>query len=82
MNEEFARHLVRTAFRSSSMLTEIYRMLDEHCEDEVLKGELKASLVKIIADIGYEFSKPITDVFPSIQQEIDQSIEKYGFVIR
>ena len=82
MDEELARHVVKTAFKSSSELTDLYSLINELCEDGDLKENLKGSLLKIIADIGYELNKQLTDIYPEIQKEIDESIEKYGFLIR
>ncbi len=82
MDEELVRHIVKTAFKSASEFTDLYSLINEFCEDEGLKENLKSSLQKIIADIGYEFNKQITDVYPIIQEEINGSIEKYGFLIR
>ncbi|WP_444958401.1 hypothetical protein [Microbulbifer sp. ZKSA002] len=82
MDIEVARHVVKTAFRSSSELTNLYAFINEHCVDEALKESLKSSLAQVIADIGYNFNKKITDIHPEVQEEIDHSIETYGFLIR
>ena len=82
MNEELARHIVKTAFKCSSEFTDLYALINELCEDEELKEKLKQAILKIIGEIGYKFNKQLTDIHPNIQNEIDESIEKYGFLIR
>ena len=82
MDEELARHIVKTAFKNASEFTDLYSLINEFCDNGDLKDSLKKSLQKIIGDIGYEFSKQLTDAYPKIQDEIDESIEKYGFLIR
>lgn len=82
MDEEAARHIAKSAFKSASEFSDLYSFVHEHCDDEELKNELKKALQNIIADIGYELNKKITDRYPAIQKEIDESINKYGFLLR
>ena len=82
MDEELARHLVKTAFKSASDLTVLYQMINEFCDDEDIKESLKKPLLKIITELGTEFNNQITDEYPQIQEEIDNSIKKYGILIR
>ena len=82
MDEKLTKHLAKTGFRTASMLTENYQMINELCEDEELKSILKKSLQKIIADIGLEYCEHLYKLHPEIKKEIDESIEQYGFMLR
>ena len=82
MDEELARHLAKTAFKSASELTSLYGMINEFCEDENLKESLKKPLLKIISELGSEFNEPIMEKYPKVKEEIDESIKKYGILIR
>ena len=82
MDEDFARHIVKTTFRSSSMLADLVPLITEHCEDTELAEKLKKSLATIIADASLEINNEIFSLYPELEQEIESSLKKYGFLIR
>ena len=82
MEKELARHVVRTAFRSASMLTKLVPLINEHCEKGEQQLKLKKALATIIADIGLDINEELFKLYPELKDEIEQSINKYGFLIQ
>ena len=81
MDKKLSRHLAKTGFRAASMLTENYQLINEYCEDEDLKERLKISLRKLIADIGADYCEQLYKLHPEIKIDIEESIDKYGFML-
>ena len=82
MDEDFARHIVKTTFRSSSMLADLVPLITEHCEDKELAEKLKKALTNMIASASMEINNEIFNLYPELEQEIEISLKKYGFLIR
>jgi len=82
MEKEVATHIAKTAFRSASMLASLIPLLNEHCDDKEMSEKLKKVIARIAAEIHMDFNKKIYETFPEIEEEIDKTIKKYGFLLR
>lgn len=79
MKVEIAKHVALVAFRSAANLTELVDFLREHCTEEEYRQYLDA-IAKCSAEIGTSLLQRIYREHPEIEQEIDERIEKYGFL--
>ena len=80
MDNELARHIAVTAFRSSANMNDLIPLLKEHCSNDEYQVYLEA-ISAISGDIAYKFLKKIYDEHPDIEKDIDNRIDKYGILI-
>ena len=80
MDKNIARHVARVAFRSAANLTDLVPFLKEHCQETEYKMFLKA-LAKASATINLEVSQKVFAAYPELEQEFNETINKYGQLI-
>lgn len=80
MERELAYHVAMVAFRSSANLNELVPLLRAFCDESEYKIFLE-SITAVSADISYNILKKIYDEHPGIEQDFEDRIEKYGFLI-
>lgn len=80
MDNELARHVAMTAFRSSANLNDLIPLLKQHCRDDEYQIYLEA-ISAISGDIAYKVLKKIYSQHPDIEGDIDNRIDKYGQLI-
>lgn len=80
MDNELARHIAMTAFRSSANLNDLISLLKQHCSEDEYQVYLEA-ISAISGDIAYKVLKKIYDEHPDIERDIDNRIDKYGLLI-
>jgi hypothetical protein len=76
MEIDLARHVVRTAFRSSRGLGDLLGVLKEHCSEQEYRGYAKA-IATAIASIQLEVMNRVTSEHPGLEQEIEAAMKKY-----
>jgi len=80
MDNDLARHVAMTAFRSSASLNDLIPLLKHYCSDEEYQIYLEA-ISAISGDIAWKILKKIYDEHPDIKRDIDYRIDKYGRLI-
>lgn len=80
LNNELARHVAVTAFRSSATLNELIPLLKHHCDENEYQEYLEA-ISAISMDVALKLLKKIYEKHPEIEIDIDQKIETYGYLI-
>ncbi|GEM_PF-922086 len=77
MDIEIARHLIRTAFRSSGELSALLPLLKEHCGTEEYKNYAQG-VAAAIHGINIALIDKATASFPELESEMESYIAKYG----
>ena len=80
MKDELAKHIAIVAFKSSSNLTELLYLINEHTDEEEYQEYLRI-IGEISALIGVELLHKIYDEHPEIKKEIDRRVEVYEELI-
>jgi hypothetical protein len=80
MDQELARHVVVTGFRSASVLQELIPLLKEHYDTSKYEKYVKA-ISAVSAEISIEILNPIFSDYPNLKDEVDRKIDKYGKLI-
>ena len=75
MNEDMARIIATAGLRAARELGDLFPLLAEHCPDN---NQLRLGLAAAIAEIGVATLDPAFAAFPSLKQEFDQRINRYG----
>src|ERR1700722_19005267 len=68
MEQELAKHVVITGFRSASTLQELIPLLKKHCDPAIYEQYAKA-ISSVSAEISMEILNPIFQQYPEIKQE-------------
>ncbi len=76
MHIDLARHVVRTAFRSSRELGGLLGVLKAHCEPEEYEGYARA-IATVIASTQLKIVNQVTSSLPELEAEIEAVIAKY-----
>jgi len=77
MDDELAKHIVVTGFRSASALQELIPLLKEHCDITEYEKYLKA-ISAVSAEISIEILNPLFNDYPHLKNDVEQKIDKYG----
>jgi hypothetical protein len=80
MDKDLARHVATTAFRSAVQLSDMIPLLKQHCDEAELKTFVKA-IATANATIHIEIGNRIYAAYPELEQELENSIQKYGKLI-
>lgn len=76
MEEDLARHVVRSVFRAERELAELMSFLKPNMETEEYKGYAKGIATAIDA-INVNVLQKVLHVHPQLETEIETSLKKY-----
>jgi hypothetical protein len=80
MQKAIAKHIVVCAFRAGSQLEDIIHFAKTYCDDGEYQTLLKA-VATAIAGIHTEIVNDILAEHQDLEQEIEESVQKYGVII-
>mgnify|MGYP000235867219 CR=1 FL=1 len=77
MDIDFARHIIRTAFRTSRDLQDLLRLAQEVCDKQEYDA-LAPGVAEAIDNVGQALTNKAMAAYPELEGEIDARIDSYG----
>lgn len=77
MDKELARHVITVGFHSLSLMEGLIPLLKTHCDNAEFQTYLKA-IGAVSAEMSLEIFNKIFEEHPDLQNEVAQTIDKYG----
>lgn len=80
MENDLAKHVATTIFKTTSQMTELIPLLKDHCDVAEYESYAKA-IASVAALASAEILRKIFAEHPDIEREFDRKINKYGKLI-
>jgi len=80
MDKNIARHVAKVALRCCDELTTLASFVERH-SDKAESEEFAKGVASAIEAIHNEVIRRMYAKYPELEQEIDESIKKYGIVL-